>query len=181
MVDTCSFQPIPKLFQRLEKNNQGFRPSYIHKAFERLIMAKTLKDLLLALLNATLILVALCLFLGWKLASTVEDVTSGLTEKLQVVTPLRDEAQGIREQLSGLRRDLARIQEDGQGSDSAASLQISATLDKLDTIETKLQAVQTRFTRLAESPDQLMDQAIRTSADVLADRILTIRGCGSEG
>ncbi|WP_419739871.1 hypothetical protein [Ruegeria sp.] len=99
-------------------------------------MAKTLKDLLLALLNATLILVALCLFLGWKLASTVEDVTSGLSEKLQVVAPLRDEAQGIREQLSGLRSDLARIQEDGVVSNTAVSLRMSNTLDKLETIET---------------------------------------------
>lgn len=143
-------------------------------------MAKTLKDLLLALLNATLILVALCLFLGWKLASTVEDVTSGLSEKLQVVTPLRDEAQGIREQLSGLRSDLARIQEDGLVSNTVVSLRMSNTLDKLETIETKLQTVQTRFAELAESPDQLIDHAIETSADVVADRIIAILGCGPE-
>ncbi len=143
-------------------------------------MAKTLKDLLLALLNATLILIALCLFLGWKLASTVEDVTSGLSEKLQVVAPLRDEAQGIREQLSGLRSDLARIQEDGLVSNTVVSLRMSNTLDKLETIETKLQTVQTRFAELAESPDQLIEHAIETSADVAADRIIAIRGCGPE-
>ena len=35
-------------------------------------MAKTLKDLALALLNATLLLIALCLFLAWQVASKVD-------------------------------------------------------------------------------------------------------------
>ena len=72
-------------------------------------MAKTLKDLLLALLNATLILVALCLFLGWKLARSVENIQDNFRESLHIVQPLREQAQGVREDLASLRADLSGI------------------------------------------------------------------------
>ncbi len=143
-------------------------------------MAKTLKDLLLALLNATLILVALCLFLGWKLASTVDGVTTNLSEKLQVVAPLREEAQGIRGELAALRDELALLQTDGDLIDGINEQRVTTVLDKLDALETKLQTVQTRFADLADSPDMLVDQAVESAADAVADRFVTIRGCGPE-
>ncbi len=143
-------------------------------------MAKTLKDLFLALLNATLILVALCLFLGWKLASSVENVTTDFAETLQVVTPLRDEAQGIRGELAALRSELAALPTDGSVIDTATSRRIKSALNRLNAIEDKLQTTQARFSDLAEQPDLLIEKAIQTSGDVVADRVLAIRGCVPE-
>lgn len=140
-------------------------------------MAKTLKDLFLALLNATLILVALCLFLGWKLASTLNEATTNLSEKLQVVAPLREEAQGIRGELSALRAELADFQAQGDISNSVTAQRLAQSLDKLDPVDARLQTVQTRFADLAQSPDALVDQAIQKTVDTVADRILVIRGC----
>lgn len=143
-------------------------------------MAKTLKDLLLAVLNATLILVALCLFLGWKLASTIDDITTEFTETLQFVDPLHDQAKGIRGELAALRSDLAGLQLDGSSIDSATAQRINLALNRLDQVEGRLQSTQARFADMAESPDLLIEQAINTSADVIADRVLTIRGCVPE-
>ena len=143
-------------------------------------MARTLKDLLLALLNATLILVALCLFLGWKLASTVDSVTSRFSENLQIVTALREEAQGIRGELAALRSDLATIPVDGGVVDNITAQRITTTLTRLNDVEDKLKSAQAKFADLADSPDALIDQAIQTSADVIADRVIAIRGCVPE-
>ncbi|NVO55588.1 hypothetical protein HW561_07285 [Rhodobacteraceae bacterium B1Z28] len=143
-------------------------------------MARTLKDLLLALLNATLILVALCLFLGWKLASTVDGITSRFSENLQIVTALREDAQGIRGELAALRSDLATIPVDGGVVDNITAQRITTTLTRLNDVEDKLKSAQAKFADLADSPDVLIDQAIQTSADVIADRVIAIRGCVPE-
>ncbi|WP_300066824.1 hypothetical protein [uncultured Ruegeria sp.] len=143
-------------------------------------MAKTLKDLVLALLNATLVLIALCLFLGWKLASSVDNITTSFSENLKIVTPLREEAQGIRGELAALRSDLAAIPVDGGTLDSATTARIAEALDKLNAVENKLQSTQARFAEMAESPDILIEQAIDLSADAVADRVKDIRGCVPE-
>ena len=140
-------------------------------------MAKTLKDLLLALLNATLILIALCLFLGWKLASTVDGITDRLAEKVQIVAPLKEEVQGVRDELTALRNDLSSLQSGQTATDSATAQKLSQALEQLDTLEGNLQAAQARITELTESPDQLINTAIENSADAIADRIIAIRGC----
>jgi len=141
-------------------------------------MAKTLRDLLLALLNATLILVAICLFLGWKLASSVEGITETFSEKVQIVAPLRNEIQGVRGEMAALRSELASILPGDTLTDSATQQKISAALDKLNGLEEKMQASQARIAEITESPDALINAAIENTADVITDRVITIRGCG---
>lgn len=143
-------------------------------------MARTFKDLLLALLNATLLLVALCLFLGWKLASTVQEVTSDVTQTVQAVSPLREEAQGIRGELSALRSELTTLRTGDGVLDEATKQRVDQTLQRLNQIEDRLQTAQARFADMANSPENLIDRAIDTSADVVADRVIAIRGCVPE-
>ncbi|MDX1742598.1 MAG: hypothetical protein R3186_03240 [Ruegeria sp.] len=140
-------------------------------------MAKTFKDLLLALLNATLILVALCLFLGWRLATTVEDITTVFSEKVQIVAPLKDEIRGIRGEIAALRSDLTNIQASGTVTDIAEKLRISTALATLDNMEARMQDSQARIAEITESPQALINSAIEKSADVVADRIIAVRGC----
>ncbi len=140
-------------------------------------MARTLKDLLLALLNATLILVALCLFLGWKLASTVDGIASSFAQNIQIVAPLKDEIQGVRGELAALRSDLSAIQLGDVVTNRVEVQKLSSALDKLDGLEVKLQSAQTRVSEITDAPDELINTAIQTSADAIADRIIAIRGC----
>lgn len=140
-------------------------------------MASTLKDLLLALLNATLILVALCLFLGWKLASTVDGITTSFAEKAQVVSPLKEEIRGVRGELTALRSDLSSIQTNGSLTDSATAGRVFTALAKLDQLEQKMQDTQARISEITETPDVLINSAIEKTADEIADRIIAIRGC----
>ncbi|WP_298847658.1 hypothetical protein [uncultured Ruegeria sp.] len=143
-------------------------------------MAKTLKDLLLAMLNATLILLAVCLFLGWKLASKVESITAGFSDTVQVLAPIRDEARGIRGELAALRSDLTTLTLENQVADPLVAQNIRATLSRLNAVDQKLQTVQARFTDLADTPETLIAQAIQTGADIASKRVLEIRGCEPE-
>ena len=52
---------------------------------------RTIRSLLVAMLNATLILVALCLWLAWGAFSTLERVTGTVQEVTSSLHPLRDE------------------------------------------------------------------------------------------
>ncbi|MFT5438253.1 MAG: hypothetical protein ACI9MJ_000111 [Alphaproteobacteria bacterium] len=54
-------------------------------------LGRTLRNLGLALLNATLILVALCLWLGWELASTMTSITSDFAANLVSIDQVRGE------------------------------------------------------------------------------------------
>ncbi|WP_171234485.1 hypothetical protein [Ruegeria sp. HKCCA6837] len=140
-------------------------------------MAKTLKDLLLALLNATLILVALCLFLGWLLASKVESITAEFSEAVQVVAPLREETTNIRTELAALRDELAALPKKAIGLDSQTTKDIQSTLARLNSLEQKLQTAQDRLISLADEPQVLIAQTINSGADVVSKRILDFKGC----
>ncbi|MEX0367177.1 MAG: hypothetical protein AB3N22_13970 [Ruegeria sp.] len=135
-------------------------------------MAKTLKDLVLALLNATLILLATCLFLGWKLFATLKEAREGFAENLSLVAPLRDDVRGVRSDLQDLRSELVAWKETG-----AAQPQIQRTLTRLNEIEGRIEAAQTRLSDLADKPEQLIDYTITKSADAFANRVADLRGC----
>ncbi|NOD63006.1 MULTISPECIES: hypothetical protein [unclassified Ruegeria] len=140
-------------------------------------MAKTLKDLLLALLNATLILVALCLFLGWQLASKVESITAEFSQTLQAVAPIRDEVSGTRSELAALRADLADLSLENPGANSAAAQELRSALARLNSLEQKLQAAQERLSSLSDEPQVLIAQAIEKGADIVSQRVLDFKGC----
>ncbi len=140
-------------------------------------MAKTLKDLMLALLNATLILLALCLFLGWKLAQSVENIRDGFAENLQLVSPLRDQAQGIRDEVAGLREDLATIRDKQGDLDFAVKAKLSAALDRLGELEANLENTQARLAGLVDNPEDLIDYAVTTSTEAAAAQVMRVRGC----
>lgn len=137
-------------------------------------MTKTLKDLALALLNATLILIALCLFLAWQTTAAVDAVTENFALTLQRVTPLRDEVKATREEVIGLRQDIANLKSSGSEFNSAAAQGI---LNRLTVIEAKVEAAQKNITSLADAPEQLIDYSIETAADQVARSISDIRGC----
>ncbi|MEM8630853.1 MAG: hypothetical protein AAGF74_06440, partial [Pseudomonadota bacterium] len=81
---------------------------------------KVIRDLLLAMVNATLILVAICLFLAWRVSAAVGDVTERFAENLELATPLADEVQAMTQELKDLRSDLDKLSQ--SGSDLSSEL-----------------------------------------------------------
>lgn len=131
---------------------------------------KILKDLALALINATLILIAICLFFLWQISNTAERVSASFAENLEVLKPLKGEVQGVREELAGLRGDLAALQAvPGQATDKIEA--------RMDALSARLDGVQGRMDQLAETPELMMTVAIDRTAEHLAATVKDLRGC----
>ncbi|WP_417743584.1 hypothetical protein [Salipiger sp.] len=86
-------------------------------------LGRTLWTLALALLNATLILLALCLWLGWHLFSSVAQVTGDVAEVAGSIRPLRAEIRDLTGQIGETRSTLAALREGG------ADLQVCSALE----------------------------------------------------
>lgn len=138
-------------------------------------MARVLKDLVLALLNATLILVALCLFLAWKVTDTFDGMTLRLGERLDAVSPLRDEIKGVRSDIQDLRGDMESLRTlDGSAAQTAA---LAALNTKLTALDEKIEIAQNTIAGFGDTPDNLIDHTVDATATATATLINDLRGC----
>lgn len=120
----------------------------------------TLRSLLLACLNATLILVLLCLVAGWMLLREVRGVTDDIASAATELTAVRDE-------VAELRADIAALQEAAPGAREA----------RLDALRADLQPAVARLQAVEIDPDALIDRAIDRSAAALKQGVAELRGC----
>lgn len=137
-------------------------------------MAKTLKDLFLAALNATLMLVALCLVLLLMLFSRVNSLSESFSEHLNVVGPLTQSVQDTGSEIAALRGDLAALRGQSQDVSSATMTRINA---RVDTIEERMASMQSSMQQLRDAPAKLLDHAIDRAADQAVAGIARMRGC----
>ncbi|MEW2914348.1 hypothetical protein [Leisingera sp. JC11] len=122
-------------------------------------MSKTLFDLAKALLNATLILLALCLFLGWKLMAATEVVTAAAADAADRLTPLHTAVTGLQEEVAALRNAV----QDGSSTAFAA---------RFAQLEARLAQLQTSVSEMRALPQEAAAEAARAGAAELASRII---------
>ena len=139
-------------------------------------MLNTLKNLFLALLNATLILIAVSLFLLWKVTQTADAIVTNFAQELAIVAPLRDDLQAATAELAALRGDLQTLGDGAGGINPAALQQLQLRVDVLGSdIADARQSVQ----ELAQAPALLVDHAIETASREFSRRAMEIRGCAA--
>ena len=107
-------------------------------------MGKVIKDLLLALLNATLILIALCLFLAWQIAQSAEVMVDRAAQAVERVAPVQAELESLRAEVAGLRSDLDDVRSTAGAQADAAAERLQTRIDELE------QTLATAQARLAE-------------------------------
>lgn len=131
-------------------------------------MTKILFDLIKACLNASLILLALCLLLGWKLLAAAEGVSANAAAIAQQVQPLHAAVSRLQDDVAGLRSEIL------SGTGTAAS----ARLAKL---EQQLAQVQDSLQQIRALPQQAAASAARAGAAELAGRLAAAApGLGSD-
>lgn len=135
---------------------------------------RLIKNLLLALLNATLMLALLCLIFAYLTMRKVDGVVATFAENLIEVQPLRDELAAMNENLSGLRSDLATMRDASGEVSDAALLAIQARVGR---IEAEVAATRTQIHAILDAPEVLIDQAIISSGEVLKDIVLSAVNC----
>ena len=128
---------------------------------------KILKDLFLAMINATLLLVALCLFLLWQLSGTAQQIASDFAGNLKGLQPIATEINGLRGELDSLRADLVN---------APRTLQTELST-RLDNVDARLAGLDTRLQTIAQTPDRLMTVAIDQSSTRIMNGIYRLRGC----
>mgnify|MGYP000609607284 CR=1 FL=1 len=121
-------------------------------------MTKTILDLFKAMINATLLLLALCLFLGWMLVSSVQDVTAKVTGAIDQVAPVQDRIQDLRVELAGLRSDIV----------SRPELAVS---DQLNVLDKRLKSLQHEMSELRQLPEDMIRIAAQTAAAELTGHL----------
>lgn len=137
-------------------------------------MLKTVKDLAMAMINATLILIVLCLFLAWKVVDQADQIASDFASNLVSIQPLRDDLQGATDELAALRHDVAQIA--GQTGD-LQSTSLKRIETRLTQMDTRMAGARQSVADLAQAPTRLVDHAIDTAADKLATTLTRVRGC----
>lgn len=135
---------------------------------------RTIWNLILAVFNATLILLALCLFLALQLTHRAQEITDSFARNLVSLDPLRAEIGEMTSEVSGLRSDLRALREDSSDLTSDAAQRITARLDKL---EGRLDTAAQRIDGLISSPEKLVDQAIDRAAEEIKLGIGEWRRC----
>jgi len=135
---------------------------------------KTLKDLLVAMINATLILVAICLFFLWRLSDSAEQVVASFAQNLQIVAPLEGKVDGLRDEVANLRGDLAAISLDS----STLTVQTTARLQsRANALQIELAGINNSLERLADTPETLMQTALDDVATRVSGRVGAIASC----
>jgi len=129
-------------------------------------MLVTLKNLILALINATLILVALCLWLGVSLTNNLRSLTDVVDRGLEAVAPIRQDVATARTELAGLRQTVAELRANPGDLAGDELAQVVAVLEQIDG---RLADMQAQVTALADLPEEVLETAIGAVADELRE------------
>ena len=137
-------------------------------------LGRTLWNLVLALLNATLILVALCLWLAWRVTAQVDAITDDFAENLIEITPLRDEVQELRSEVAGLRSDLQVVQ---SGAGEASTAALARIQERSAQFDARLDEINSGIDKVLRDPEELIDYAIDRTAEGIKAGISEARMC----
>jgi transposase len=137
-------------------------------------LGRTLKDLALALLNATLLLALACLVAGVVLVSRFQGVTDAFAQKLADLSPVRQELAALREEVGGLRTDLAAMATGASASQSSSLMRLQTRTALLDD---KVQSIQSTVSGIAQDPFVLIDHAVGAAADELRKTLTGDAAC----
>ena len=138
-------------------------------------LGQTLGSLALALVNATLLLAALCLWLAWGAMSAAERASDQIRLTSEAVLPLRDDIGALTAELAAARADIAALTERAP----AGAANTLALQGQLTRIEAGVDALADAVAALRPDPEALIDRAVQAAFAILGsaatDRLLSLR------
>ncbi|WP_157132152.1 hypothetical protein [Roseobacter sp. AzwK-3b] len=136
-------------------------------------LGRSIRNLVLAFLNATLILTALCLWLVWGALSAAERVSEQIGEAARAVLPLRTDITTLSKEIAAARTDLAT-------PSMARGIDTSTLEARIAGAEMQLAELTAAVTALGADPDALIETAVTSAFDSLgksvADMLTGLRG-----
>lgn len=140
-------------------------------------LGRTLWNLFLALLNATLILLAVCLWLAWGVTSNLRGLAAEFAQNLIDIAPLRDEVRDLREDVAGLRTDLATIT---NVEGTVTQVTLSRVLEVTERIDERMNEIDTRIEAALRDPEELIGRAVDLTFAAAAENAAKFRQCTPE-
>lgn len=139
-------------------------------------LGRTIVNLLLAMLNATLIIVAVCLYLEFRVLKEIDGITATFSENLIKIEPLRASVDKLSNEASGLRVELAELRASPRKIVTPATEELLTK--RIDELNSQLTQVKAKFNGVIENPEILIDYAIEKGVNELASGLANLRGCG---
>ncbi|GJL81024.1 MAG: hypothetical protein DHS20C01_06580 [marine bacterium B5-7] len=135
---------------------------------------KVIRDLILALLNATIVLVIIAVVLGLILMSKVESVTAGINERLAAIAPLKTRIENTTNEMRELKDEIALLRDNGDVIDAAV---LGVIDNRMQIVVTNVADIKEQMAGLSIEPDQLVDHAIEKSTTEIGRVISGMRHC----
>lgn len=137
-------------------------------------VGRTFFNLLLALVNATLILVAICLYLELRVVQKMDNITATISQNLVTVEPLKDAVLTLSQDVTELRSELKLLRETPGKLSEAAGDKLSLKVEKLSS---QLTLVRDKFGTVMQDPDVLIDRVVDKGAQAFVQGVADLRGC----
>jgi chromosome segregation ATPase len=138
---------------------------------------KILKDLVLALINATLILIVLALFLALRLTDRIENLGAAFAENLLQIEPLQTDVHALVSEVDILQTNLAALKAQADPLSYEAVVELQG---KVNALNDKLSALQSSFDPLLSGMKTLKDANALTAARQIGDIVTGLSGCVPE-
>jgi hypothetical protein len=137
-------------------------------------MLKIIKDIAVAMINATLILILLCLFMAWRVSSTANDLAASFASNIEVLKPVRGSVEDMTAELAALRDDLQTLRTQGGTLNAAVTQRIDT---RLDALQTQLVGVSGTLEPYLQDPAILIDKGFQSAANHAVSAFADMRGC----
>lgn len=133
-----------------------------------------LKNLALACLNATLILVFLCVLTFYLAARKLDSISATFAQNLITLTPLTDEVSALNENLVSLKHDFENSQKDLGEHREESSLRLQARLEE---IQTNIDLYKDKINGLSDGRTELIDHFVDKVSASIKTGIYEARQC----
>ncbi|NIZ09922.1 hypothetical protein [Pseudooceanicola sp. HF7] len=148
-------------------------------------LGRTIWNLVLALVNATLILVILCLYLGLRLTDRVHSITKDFAASLISLEPVKEEVRGMSTEIQGMTREIAALRSDlgelREGGQELSSQALENVSDRLDAMSARVNAATSGIEEIIAHPEVLVETAIDKAAEEVKEGVSQMWGCFPSG
>lgn len=124
-------------------------------------------QLALSLVNATLLLAVLLLWMAWSVLSAAERVSSQFSNAAATALPLRSDIIALTDEVTAARADLAQLRATGEQDSAALAMRLSA-------VEAQLTELTAFVAGLGAEPGQLIEEAVTKAFDRLGVIVVSI-------
>lgn len=130
-------------------------------------------QLALSLVNATLLLAVLLLWMAWSVLSAAERVSSQFSNAAATALPLRSDIIALTDEVTAARADLAQLRATGEQDSAALAMRLGA-------VEAQLTELTAFVEGLGAEPGQLIEEAVTKAFDrlgvIIASILQSLRG-----